>query len=125
MVKTIKTNKASKLKKAGLVALIAGSMTIGGIVHNQYSNSDAAQIKKEISNMSEKQLKDAIKDCDVVLKKLQKTIESDSVGVEDRIAAQDTYNAIIQERAMLQKSLEKVMRRQPKTLDLSTMKRTR
>ena len=119
------TTKAKKLKIAGAVVLIAGGMAIGELAYNQYSKSYDVRFKKEVAEMSEKQLKDAIKRCDDVLISLEETIKSVDINPEERFNARRAQEGIIKRRAEYQKRLDKIMKKQSQTIRYDDIKKTR
>ena len=126
MTKTDSKKSKSKkfIKQAGLIALIAGGM-VGGFTCGRYVKSDEFRIKKEISTMSVDQIRDAIKTCDTALADLQKTIDSDETGAEDRFQARQAYDNISYGRELLQKRLDKINSGRGKTIDIRDVSKTR
>ncbi len=105
----------TKLKVA--TALLAGGLVVAcGIEYGKYSNSYEAQIKKEISNMSEAQLKDKIEDCDKALNSLQKTIDSKETNPEKRFEARIAYKDIYARREQYKQQLEKKSKQETKII---------
>lgn len=121
---TIKS-KANKFKIAGLITLLAAGGIIVGISYNKYSNSYDVQLKKEISQMSESQLQDAIKECDVALERLQQTIDSDETNPEERFEARGAYKSISEQREQFQKRLDKLQKSQKTTINFHDVSKLR
>ncbi len=95
----------TKIKIATL--LLASGLAVAAGVHynkNLYNN----QFKKEISNMTETQLRDVIKECDTALEHLQKTIDADETNAEERFEARRAYKDITKKREQLQQRLDKL-----------------
>ena len=116
------TTKKTKIARA--IVLLAGGVAIGGGVfaynqYSKYSKSYEAQLKKEISDMSKEQLEDAIKACDVALENLQKIIDSDETNPEERFQAINSYKGISNGRDEYQKRLDKIMKKQAKTINFN------
>lgn len=101
----------NKLKVATMV-LAGGLAVAGGIQYNKHSNSYDNQLKKEISQMSETQLQDAIKECDTALERLQRIIDADETNPEERFEARSAYKSISEQREQFQQRLDKI---KPKT----------
>ena len=110
-------SKANKFKIAGLITLLAAGGIIAGISYNKYSNSYDVQLKKEISQMSETQLQDAIKECDVALERLQQTIDSEETNPEERFEARGAYKSISEQSEQFQKRLDKLQKSQKTTIN--------
>ena len=121
---TIKS-KANKFKIAGLITLLAAGGIIVGISYNKYSNSYDVQLKKEISQMSESQLQDAIKECDVALERLQQTIDSDETNPEERFEARGAYKSISEQREQFQNRLDKLQRNKKTTINFHDVSKLR
>ena len=62
--------------------------------------------------MSETQLQDAIKECDVALERLQQTIDSEETNPEERFEARGAYKSISEQREQFQKRLDKLQKSQ-------------
>lgn len=110
-------SKTNKFKVAILITLLTVCGIVAGISYNKYSNSYDAQLRKEISQMSESQLQDAIKECDVALERLQQTIDSDETNPEERFEARGAYKSISEQREQFQKRLDKLQKSQKTTIN--------
>ncbi len=105
----ITTNNKKKIGLLCSVALLVGAVALAAVfAYNHYSNSYDVQLKKEISRMSESQLQDAIKECDIALERLQQTINSDETNPEERFEARRAYKSISVHREQFQKRLDSV-----------------
>ena len=105
----ITTNNKKKIGLLCSVALLVGAVALAAVfAYNHYSNSYDIQLKKEISRMSESQLQDAIKECDIALERLQQTINSDETNPEERFEARRAYKSISAHREQFQKRLDSV-----------------
>ena len=118
-------SKANKFKIAGLIALLTVGGIIVGISYNKYSNSYDIQLKKEISQMSESQLQDAIKECDIALERLQQTIDSEESNPEERFEARGAYKSISAQREQFQKRLDKLQKNKKTTINFRDVGNTR
>ena len=118
-------SKANKFKIAGLITLLAASGIIAGISYNKYSNSYDVQLKKEISQMSESQLQDAIKECDIALERLQQTIDADETNPEERFEARSAYKSISEQREQFQNRLDKLQRNKKTTINFHDVSKLR
>ena len=107
---------AKKFKTVGIAASFAGLMVVSGIAYHEYSNSYNARLKKEISHMSVEQLESAIKECDTALIRLQKSIDSKETNPEERFEAYRARESITKHRAEYQKQLNKIIKKQGKTI---------
>ena len=128
----MKKETTNKLKKAGLVALVASGIVVGGVVYNNNisstktkSESDADKTEKEItdySDLSVEKLEFFIKHLDNFLIETQKVIDSDTLNPEDRYYARIAYNNALEKRKILQRELEK---RQNKTINFQDAVKSR
>ena len=119
----IKTTTKFKLARA-IALLITGSI-IGGIAYNKHSNTYEVQLNKAISQMSESQLQDAIKECDIALERLQQTIDADETNPEERFQAREAYKSIQEQRAQFQKRLDKIKEQQNSTINFHDVNQVR
>ena len=103
-------NNKTKLKVATIV-LAGGLAVAGGVQYNKYLDSYDNQLKKEISNMSETQILDAIKECDIALESLQKKIDADETNAEERFDARRAHKSITEQRELLQERLDKLQKK--------------
>lgn len=106
-----------KFKIAGLIALLTAGGIIAGISYNKHSNSYDVQLKKEISHMSESQLQDAIKECDIALERLQQTIDADETNPEERFEARSAYKSISEQREQFQQRLDDIQKSKKTTIN--------
>ena len=121
-----RSNKTiNKFKIAGLIALLTAGSIIAGISYNKHSNSYDVQLKKEISHMSETQLQDAIKECDIALERLQQIINADETNPEERFEARGAYKSISAQRAQFQERLDEIKGRQGTIINYNDIDRTR
>lgn len=118
-------SKANKFKVAGLIALLTVGGIIAGISYNKHSNSYDVQLKKEISHMSESQLQDAIKECDIAMERLQQIINADETNPEERFEARGAYKSISAQRAQFQERLDEIKGRQGTVIHYNDINRTR
>ena len=102
-----KNTKINKLKTAGLIAVLAGALVAGGVAYKEYTKSYDAQLKKEISNMTDKEIENFINECDIALEHLQKTIDSDKTNPEQKFEARRAYKSILKQREDMQKTLSR------------------
>lgn len=114
----------TKLKVATIV-LAGGLAVAGGIQYNKQLDSYDNQLKKEISNMSVEQVQDAIKECDIALEHLQKTIDSNETNAEERFDARRAYKSIKEQREQLQQRLDKMQKKQGKTISFEAARQSR
>lgn len=106
-------NDKNKIRLSCLIGLLAGIIALVTVfAYNYYSNSYDVQLKKEISQMPESQLQDAIKECDIALERLQQTINADKTNPEERFEARRAYKSISEQRGLYQKRLDKVRKSQ-------------
>lgn len=120
------TKKATnKFKIAGLIAVLTAGGIIAGISYNKYSNSYDVQLKKEISQMSESQLQDAIKECDTALERLQQTIDAHETNPEKRFEARSAYKSISAQREQFQKRLDKLQKNKKTTINFHDATKSR
>ena len=103
-----KKTKFKKLKIVGLTALLFGGITFGGVEYYKY---------KTDASLTVKQMEDYIRVADEVLKDLNKTIDSKDTDSETRFEARQAREQVMQERADMQKRLDKVQKRQNKNID--------
>jgi hypothetical protein len=115
----------NKFKIAGLIALLTAGGIIAGISYNKDSNSYDVQLKKEISHMSELQLQDAIKECDIAMERLQQIINADETNPEERFEARGAYRSISAHRAQFQERLDEIKGRQGTIINYNDIGRTR
>ena len=118
-------SKANKFKIAGLIALLTASGIIAGISYNKYSNSYDVQLKKEILQMSESQLQDAIKECDIALERLQQTIDAHETNPEERFEARSAYKSISEQREQFQQRLDDIQKSKKTTLNFHDVSKLR
>lgn len=118
-------SKANKFKIAGLIALLTVGGIIAGISHNKHSDSYDNQLKKEISHMSETQLQDAIKECDIALERLQQTIDADETNPEERFEAREAYKSISEQREQFQQRLDDIQKSKKTTINFHDVSRLR
>lgn len=120
------TKKATnKFKIAGLIAVLTAGSVIAGISYNKYSNAYDVQLKKEMSQMSESQLQDAIKECDIALERLQQTIDADETNPEERFEARRAYKSISAQREQFQNRLDKLQRNKKTTINFHDVSKLR
>lgn len=115
----------NKFKIAGLIALLTASGIIAGISYNKYSNSYDVQLKKEISQMSESQLQDAIKECDIALERLQQTIDAHETNPEERFEARSAYKSISEQREQFQQRLDDIQKSKKTTINFHDVSKLR
>ena len=121
-----RSNKTiNKFKIAGLIALLTAGGIIAGISYNKHSNSYDVQLKKEISHMSESQLQDAIKECDIAMERLQQIINADETNPEERFEARGAYKSISAQRAQFQEKLDEIKGHQGTIIHYNDINRTR
>lgn len=109
----ITTNNKNKIIVLCSVALLAGAVALAAIfAYNHRPNSYETQLKKEISQMPEEQLQDAIKECDIALERLQQTIDAEETNPEERFEARGAYKSISEERGLFQERLDEVRKSQ-------------
>ena len=114
-----KTKKISKFRLAGLIALITGGLIAGGVTYTKHMDSEKIPEKKEIridSSFSVEQMQKMIKQADMLLAKLKKTIDSKKTDPEARFEARRIYKDVLKERASLQKKLDEAIKRQKATI---------
>ena len=107
----ITTNNKKKIGLLCSVALLVGAVALAAVfAYNHYiiQIHMMYKLKKEISRMSESQLQDAIKECDIALERLQQTINSDETNPEERFEARRAYKSISAHREQFQKRLDSV-----------------
>ncbi len=98
--------------------VLAGGLAVaGGIQYNKRSDSYDNQLKKEISQMSESQLQDAIKECDIALERLKQSINADETNPEERFEARRAYKSISEQREQFQNRLDKLQKNQTTTIN--------
>lgn len=116
----------TKLKVATMV-LAGGLAVAGGIQHkyNKHLDSYDNQLKKEISHMSESQLQDAIKECDIAMERLQQIINADETNPEERFEARGAYKSISAQRAQFQERLDEIKGHQGTIIHYNDINRTR
>lgn len=105
-----------KLKVATMV-LAGGLAVAGGIQYNKRSDSYDNQLKKEISQMSESQLQDAIKECDIALERLQQTIDALETNPEEKFEARRAYKSISEQREQFQQRLGDIQKSKKTTIN--------
>lgn len=121
-----RSNKTiNKFKIAGLIALLTAGGIIAGISYNKSANSYDVQLKKEISHMSESQLQDAIKECDIAMERLQQIINADETNPEERFEARGAYKSISAQRAQFQERLDEMKGHQGTIIHYNDIDRTR
>ncbi len=98
----------NKFKSIIVIALLVAGGIILDATYNKRSDTYEVQLNKEISQMSKSQLQDAIKECDLALERLQRTIDADETNPEERFEAREAYDNINQERAQFQERLDKI-----------------
>lgn len=98
----------TKLKVVAMV-LAGGLAVAGGIQYNKHLG--------EISQMSETQLQDAIKECDTALERLQRIIDADETNPEERFEARRAYKSISEQREQFQNRLDKLQKNQTTTIN--------
>lgn len=108
--------KQTKLKVATMV-LAGGLAVAAGIRYNEHLDSYDNQFKKEVSNMSETQLKNSIKECDIALERLQQIMDADETNPEERFEARNAYKSISERRAQFQNRLDKLQKTQTTTIN--------
>lgn len=119
-----KETKATKLKIAGITALVAGVLAAGGIAYSNFTNSDKDSDKKleiNASKLTVKQMQDFIHESDIALARLQGVIDSDTANPEEKFEARRAYNNISVERDKMRNELQK---RQQKTINFDTIRTT-
>ena len=119
-----KETKATKLKIAGITALVAGVLAAGGIAYNNFANSEKDSDKKleiNTSKLTVKQMQDVIHESDIALARLQGVIDSDTANPEEKFEARRAYNSISADR---DKMLDELQKRQQKTINFDTVRTT-
>lgn len=119
-----KETKATKLKIAGITALVAGVLAAGGIAYNNFANSEKDSDKKleiNTSKLTVKQMQDFIHESDIALARLQGVIDSDTANPEEKFEARRAYNSISADR---DKMLDELQKRQQKTINFDTVRTT-
>jgi hypothetical protein len=100
----------NKTKLKVVTMVLAGGLAVaGGIQYNKHLG--------EISQMSETQLQDAIKECDTALERLQRIIDADKTNPEERFEARRAYKSISEQREQFQNRLDKLQKNQTTTIN--------
>lgn len=115
-----KETKATKLKIAGITALVAGVLAAGGIAYSNFTNSDK-KLEINTSKLTVKQMQDFIHESDIALARLQGVIDSDTANPEEKFEARRAYNSISADR---DKMLDELQKRQQKTINFDTVRTT-
>ena len=75
--------------------------------------------------MSETQLKNSIKECDIALERLQQIMDADETNPEERFEARNAYKSISERRAQFQNRLDKLQKTQTTILLLREKSKAR
>ena len=65
------------------------------------------KFKREISHLSDEELKSGIRECDTALYILEKEIDSEETNPEERFEARDAYRSISEDRELYKRELQK------------------
>ena len=121
--------KMDKFKKFSLIALVTGGLVAGGVLLSQRqekaSKEPAENKEQNVVSLSTEQIQKFIKESDEVLKQLKATIESNDSGPEERFEARRAYRNISEERAQLQKLLDKAIQEQRNTIEFNAARGAR
>jgi Na+/phosphate symporter len=109
-------NKTTKLKKAGIIALIISSLAAIGITYNNsIKNPDKRPDKMfKYEEMTVEQMEKYLEQTDTVLARLQKVIDSKDTNPEERFEARRMYKSLNQQRQEMQKELDKAKKKEGK-----------
>ena len=116
-----KKDKLRKLKIAGLVAFLAGSIVVGKTVMNTKSKQPT---QKEMTQeeISIRQMELFIEKSNELIAELDSVMNSETVDPEEKFEATVAYPKVVKERDDMQKKLDAARAKQQATIDYKTAK---
>ena len=116
-----KKDKLRKLKIAGLVAFLAGSIIVGKTVMNTKSKQpEQKEMTKEEISIIKMEL--FIEKSNELIAELDSIINSETANPEERFDAKEAYPKVIKKRDDMQKKLDAARAKQQATIDYKTAK---